>query len=268
MDLGGSIWFWVTALDLKSIFWLPQVSPCCLYYLFVYKNNNFIFILVLLKANLKILWLPQVDPYCPYFLFVYKHNNFIWDNEGKRNFILVLLHANFTYLDVLTSVLSENSMKEVLLLLFSELLAQPGRACLLCFTPEFDKVLVSLAHRCLGASLCQIRELSAIGWFAQVAWDLPMLPEQINLVAPYCLILLPPLDKVFPLTCMFTLDMYSQMDSLASCVFTVVTLISFTFMNWLCVPFKMAGITKCLTTFLTGIFSLLCSFDWCLLMIF
>ena len=25
-----------------------------------------------------------------------------------------------------------------------------------------------------------------------------MLPEQINLVAPYCLILLPPLDKVFP----------------------------------------------------------------------
>ena len=97
-----------------------------------------------------------------YFLFVYKHNNFIWDNEGKRNFILVLLHANFTYLDVLTSVLSENSMKEFLLL-FSELLAQPGRACLLCFTPEFDKVLVSLAHRCLGASLCQIRGLSAIG---------------------------------------------------------------------------------------------------------
>ena len=84
-------------------------------------------------------------------------------NKGTRNFILVLLHANFTYLDVLTSVLSENSMKEVLLLLFSELLAQPGRACLLCFTPEFDKVLVSLAHRCLGASLCQIRELSAIG---------------------------------------------------------------------------------------------------------
>ena len=198
MDLGGSIRFWVTALDLKSLFGLPQVSPCCLYYLFVYKNNNFIFILVLLKANLKFLGLPQVDPYCPYFLFVYKHNNFIWDNEGKRNFILVLLHANFTYLDVLTSVLSENSMKEVLLLLFSELLAQPGRACLLCFTPEFDKVLVSLAHRCLGASLCQIRELSAIGWFAQVAWDLPMLPEQINLVAPYCLILLPPLDKVFP----------------------------------------------------------------------
>ena len=186
MDFGGSIRFWVTALDLKSLFGLPQVSPCCLYYLFVYKNNNFIFILVLLKANLKILWLPQVDPYCLYFLFVYKHNNFIWDNEGKRNFILVLLHANFTYLDVLTSVLSENSMKEVLLLLFSELLAQPGRACLLCFTPEFDKVLVSLAHRCLGASLCQIRELSAIGWFAQVAWDLPMLPEQINLVAPYC----------------------------------------------------------------------------------
>ena len=26
----------------------------------------------------------------------------------------------------------------------------------------------------------------------------PMLPEQNNLVAPYCLILLPPLDKVFP----------------------------------------------------------------------
>ena len=196
MDLGGSIRFWVTAL--KSIFGLPQVSPCCLYYLFVYKNNNFIFILVLLKANLKFLGLPQVDPYCPYFLLVYKHNNFIWDNEGKRNFILVLLHANYTYLDILTSVLSENSMKEVLLLLFSELLAQPCRACLLCFTPEFDKVLVSLAHRCLGASLCQIRELSAIGWFVQVAWDLPMLPEQINLVAPYCLILLPLLDKVFP----------------------------------------------------------------------
>ena len=128
-----------------------------------------------------------------------------WDNVGKRNFILVLLHANFTYLDVLTSVLSENSMKEVLLLLFSELLAQPGRACLLCFTPEFDKVLVSLAHRCLGASLCQIsHRLICSGclgfWENQllVSPCCPMLPEQINLVAPYCLILLPPLDKVFP----------------------------------------------------------------------
>ena len=49
-----------------------------------------------------------------------------------------------------TLVLSESSPKGVLLLLFPELLAQPGRACLLCFTPEFDKVLVSLANRCLG----------------------------------------------------------------------------------------------------------------------
>ena len=88
-----------------------------------------------------------------------------WDfgNEGKQNFILVLLQANFTYLKVLTSVLSDNSMKEILLLLFPELLAQPGRACLLCFTPEFNKVLVSLANRCLGDSLCQIKGLSAIG---------------------------------------------------------------------------------------------------------
>ena len=127
------------------------------------QKQKFHFYIESLEGQFKNFGLPQVDPYCPYYLFVYKHNNFIGDNEGKRNFILVLLHANFTYLDVLTSVLSENSMKEVLLLLFSELLAQPGRACLLCFTPEFDKVLVSLAHRCLGASLCQIRELSAIG---------------------------------------------------------------------------------------------------------
>ena len=97
-------------------------------------------------------------------------------------------------------------MKEVLLLLFTELLAQPCRACLLCFTPEFDKVLVSLANRCLGASLCQIRELSATGWFAQVAWDFgisnidfPSLSHIAWAIQPCWPTLPPPLDKVFPL---------------------------------------------------------------------
>ena len=39
----------------------------------------------------------------------------------------------------------------------SEQVAHPGLTCLFCLTPELDKVLVSLAHSCLGASLCLIR---------------------------------------------------------------------------------------------------------------
>ena len=79
------------------------------------QKQKFHFYIESLEGQFKNFGMPQVDPYCPYYLFVYKHNNFIGDNEGKRNFILVILHANFTYLDVLTSVLPENSMKEVLL---------------------------------------------------------------------------------------------------------------------------------------------------------
>ena len=102
-----------------------------------------------------------------------------------------------------TSVLFESSLKEVHLLLFLEQFAQPGRACLLCFTPEFDKVLVSLAHRCLGASLCQVRVwTSAKSWFPlvfpanpQICWD----SWEINfLVSPLPLVSPPPLAKVFP----------------------------------------------------------------------
>ena len=83
--------------------------------------------------------------------------------------------------------------------LFLELFAQPGRACLLCFTPEFDKVLVSLAHRCLGASLCQVRVWSsANSWFPVVSPENPYIcwdSWEINfLVSPFP----PPLAKVFP----------------------------------------------------------------------
>ena len=92
-----------------------------------------------------------------------------------------------------TSVLSESSLKEVHLLLFLERFAQPGRACLLCFTPEFDKVLVSLACRCFGASLCQVRvwssanRLISSGFLAnpQICWK----SWEINfLVCPFPLV--------------------------------------------------------------------------------
>ena len=119
-----------------------------------------------------------------------------------------------------TSVLSESSLKEVLLLLFLELFAQPGRACLLCFTPEFDKVLVSLAHRCLGASLCQVRVWSsANSWFPVVSpanlhicWD----SWEINfLVSPFP----PPLAKVFPLMLVLGsgVDLWPQLHAGRQC---------------------------------------------------
>ena len=92
-----------------------------------------------------------------------------------------------------TSVLSESSLKEVYLLLFLEQFAQPGRACLLCFTPEFDKVLVSLAHRCLGLVFvkleCDHQPTADFPWFSQqtiiICWD----SWEINfLVCPFPLV--------------------------------------------------------------------------------
>ena len=91
----------------------------------------------------------------------------------QTNFILVILNVNFTFWAVLHFSSPWELTEGGFLFLFPEHSAQPGRACLLCFTPEFDKVLVSLAHVCLGASLCQIRVWSsANSWFPLVAPDL------------------------------------------------------------------------------------------------
>ena len=46
--------------------------------------------------------------------------------------------------------------KPKILCLVLEHFAEPDWACLLCITPDFYKVLVSLAHRCLGASLLNL----------------------------------------------------------------------------------------------------------------
>ena len=120
-----------------------------------------------------------------YFIVLFTNNFIFWENVGKQGGLLwcVSIYKRisfwFSSMSTLlfgqyyTSVLSESSLKEVLLFLFPEHSAQPGRACLPCFTPEFDKVLVSLAHVCLGASLCQIRVWSsANSWFPLVAPDL------------------------------------------------------------------------------------------------
>ena len=140
---------------------------------FMLFNNNLIF------------WV-NVRKQCDLLFIVLFTNNFLfWENVGKQGGLLwcvsIYKRISFWFPSISTllfwqyktSVLSESSPKEVLLFLFPEHLAQPGRACLLCFTPEFDKVLVSLAHRCLGASLCQIRVWSsANSWFPLVAPDL------------------------------------------------------------------------------------------------
>ena len=72
-----------------------------------------------------------------------------WDvseNSSEDVFISVLLMDSFSKMIGNGSVLSESSPKEVLLPFLVEHLAQPGRTCLSCLTPECDKVLVSLAY--------------------------------------------------------------------------------------------------------------------------
>ena len=153
------------------------------------------------------------------YIVLFTNKEIFWENVGKLWGLLwcmsIYKRISFWFSSIptcliwqyQTSVLSESSLKEVLLLLFLELFAQPGRACLLCFTPEFDKVLVSLAHRCLGASLCQVRVWSsANSWFPVVSpanlhicWD----SWEINfLVSPFP----PPLAKVFPRNSIYRFD--------------------------------------------------------------